>query len=249
MARFNGKTAIVTGGTTGIGYAAAAAFLAEGAEVVITGQDQARLDAAVASLGAGVIGVRVNVGERADLAALAGRVKDAFGDADIVFANAGVANFASWSDTEPELLDSIFDVNVKGVAFTVQALTPILNDGGAIVVNTSVNNQIGMAGTGAYAASKAAARSMVRTLASELVGRGIRVNAVSPGPVETPIYGKLGLPQDAVQGIAGQLIEQIPMKRFGKPEEIAKAVLFLASNDASFVTGQELVADGGWTAI
>ena len=249
MARFNGKTAIVTGGTTGIGYAAAAAFLAEGAQVVITGQDQARLDAAVASLGAGVIGVRVNVAERADLAALAGRVKDAFGDADIVFANAGVANFASWSDTEPELLDSIFDVNVKGVAFTVQALTPILNDGGAIVVNTSVNNQIGMAGTGAYAASKAAARSMVRTLAGELVGRGIRVNAVSPGPVETPIYGKLGLPQDAVQGIAGQLIEQIPMKRFGKPEEIAKAVLFLASNDASFVTGQELVADGGWTAI
>lgn len=249
MARFNGKTAIVTGGTTGIGYAAAAAFLAEGAQVVITGQDQARLDAAVASLGAGVIGVRVNVAERADLAALAGRVKDAFGDADIVFANAGVANFGSWSDTEPELLDSIFDVNVKGVAFTVQALTPILNDGGAIVVNTSVNNQIGMAGTGAYAASKAAARSMVRTLAGELVGRGIRVNAVSPGPVETPIYGKLGLPQDAVQGIAGQLIEQIPMKRFGKPEEIAKAVLFLASNDASFVTGQELVADGGWTAI
>ena len=249
MARFNGKTAIVTGGTTGIGYAAAAAFLAEGAQVVITGQDQARLDAAVASLGAGVIGVRVNVAERADLAALAGRVKDAFGDADIVFANAGVANFASWSDTEPELLDTVFDVNVKGVAFTVQALTPILNDGGAIVVNTSVNNQIGMAGTGAYAASKAAARSMVRTLASELVGRGIRVNAVSPGPVETPIYGKLGLPQDAVQGIAGQLIEQIPMKRFGKPEEIAKAVLFLASDDASFVTGQELVADGGWTAI
>jgi NAD(P)-dependent dehydrogenase (short-subunit alcohol dehydrogenase family) len=146
-------------------------------------------------------------------------------------------------------VDQVFDVNVKGALFTAVKAAGLMPDGGSIVVNTSVNNRMGMAGAGVYAASKAAARSLVRTLAGELIGRGIRVNAVSPGPVETPIYGKLGLPQERVQAFAGHLQQQIPMQRFGRPEEIARTVLFLANDESSFVLGQELVADGGWTGV
>lgn len=249
MGRLDGKTALITGGTTGIGLAAAKLFRAEGARVAITGQDAGRLEEAREALGSDVLVVQANVGKVADAEVLAGKVGEAFGGLDAVFLNAGIAKFAPLTDVSEAFFDEQFAVNVKGVLFTVQALLPLLRPGAGVVVNTSVNNRMGMAGTLVYGATKAAARSMVRVLAGELAPKGIRVNAVSPGPVETPIYGKLGLPPEQVQAIAGGLVPKIPLGRFGQADEIARAALFLASGEASFITGAELVADGGWTEV
>jgi len=248
MARLDGKTALITGGTTGIGLASAQLFRQEGATVAITGQDQGRLDAAVDQLGE-VVAIRSDAGRVADCHALADQVRDRAGQLDILFLNAGIAKFAGLAEVDEALFDETFAINVKGVIFTVQALAPLMRDGGSIVVNTSVNAVMGMGGTLVYAASKAAASSLVRVLAGELAPRKIRVNAVSPGPVETPIYGKLGLPQEAVGQIAGSLIGHIPLGRFGQADEIAKAALFLASDEASFITGSTITADGGWTGV
>ena len=247
MGRFEGKTALVTGGTSGIGYAAAKLFKNEGATVAITGANDERLREAAASLA-----VEAFLGDARDVAATKAAIQEAaqsVGKFDVLFLNAGIAKFAPLEMVEEDFFDEQFAINVKGVLFAAQAAVPHMRDGGAIVVNTSVNNSMGMPGTMVYAATKAAARSLVRTLAGELAGRRIRVNAISPGPVETPIYGKLGLAQEEVQAIAGSLISKIPLQRFGSAEEVAKAALFLASEDAAFVTGAELVADGGWTQV
>ena len=248
MRDMNGKTAVVTGGTTGIGFAAAKAFREAGARVLVTGQNRDRLDEAERALD-GVIAVQSDATDMTSVAALPGIVADRLGRIDALFLNAGSTRLAPADKTDEATYDAMFDINAKGLFFTAQSLAPLMNEGGAIVLNTSVNNRMGMAGAAAYAASKAAVRSFTRTLAGEWIGRGIRVNAVSPGPVETPIYGKLGLPEEQLQGFAQQIGGQIPMRRFGRPEEIAAAVLFLASNDASFVLGHELVVDGGWTAV
>ncbi|HEX8393489.1 MAG TPA: SDR family oxidoreductase [Longimicrobium sp.] len=250
--RLAGKVAVVTGGNSGIGLAAAEEFARQGAAVVITGRDQATLHDASArlrTLGADVLAETVDVTSRADLERLADRVRERFGRVDALFVNAGVAQFAPVDQASEEHFDWIFDINVRGAYFTVQKLLPLIPDGGAIVFNGSINALIGMPGSSVYAASKAAVRSLARTFSADLVERRIRVNVVSPGPVTTPLYGRLGLPPEALEAAAANIQGQVPMKRFGEPDEIAKAVLFLVTPDSSFVLGAELVADGGMTQL
>lgn len=249
MSRLDGKTALITGATTGIGLATAKLFQKEGARVVITGQNQERLNEAAQELGSDALAIRVDVRSLADIETMVSKIESHFGGIDVLFVNAGIAKLKPMGDINEELIDEIMDINFKGAFLTIQKSVSIIRDPGSIVLNTSVNNQMGMATTNIYAASKAALRSLARTLSTELIERGIRVNAVSPGPVTTPIYGKLGVPQEHLDEFAGQLQQEIPMKRFGNPDEIAKAALFLASEDSSFVLGEELVVDGGWTEL
>ncbi|MGK7940238.1 MAG: SDR family oxidoreductase [Crocosphaera sp.] len=239
----------MTGGTTGIGFATAKLLLEQGARVAISGQNQERLNEAVNQLGTEVLAIRADVSKVNEIETMFMKIKETFGGLNILFVNAGIAKLAPMDAVEESMIDEVFNINFKGAFFTIQKAASIMSEGSSIVVNTSVNNQMGMMGSSVYGASKAAVRSLVRTLGAELIGRGIRVNAVSPGPVQTPIYGKLGVPQEQLQEFATQLQQKIPMQRFGNPEEIAKSVLFLASEDSSFVLGEELVVDGGWTEI
>ena len=245
--RLAGKTALVAGGTTGIGFAAAERFDAEGARVAITGQNADRLATAARALGDDVLAIRADAGRPADLDALAAKIGSDFGGLDVLFVNAGIAQFAPAAESDEALFDRIFGVNTKGAFFTVQRLLPQLRDGASVIFNTSVANQLGMPGATIYSASKAALRSMVRTLAVELAPRRIRVNAVSPGPIETPIFGKSGLSTEQVEGFVTHITSRVALGRLGQPEEVANAALFLASDEASFVTGDELVVDGGLT--
>jgi NAD(P)-dependent dehydrogenase (short-subunit alcohol dehydrogenase family) len=245
MKKFEGKIAVVTGGNSGIGLATAKLLRQEGAKVAISGRDQDTLSSAKNEIGGETLAVRSDVSDPADVDAFFSKVTQAFGKIDVLFANAGVAKFAPISDSPESLFDEVFDINVKGVFLTIQKALPHLNDGASIVLNTTFLNEVGTPGTSVYSASKAAVRSLARTAAAELVGRGIRVNAVSPGPIATPIYGRLGLPKEAVDAMASSILATVPMKRFGQPEEIAKTVLFLASPDASYITGVEVNVDGG----
>jgi NAD(P)-dependent dehydrogenase (short-subunit alcohol dehydrogenase family) len=245
MARLDGKVAVVTGGNSGIGLATAQLFHQEGAKVAISGRDQKTLDAAVKAMGSNVLAVRADVSKLADLDKFYKAVGDKFGKIDIIFANAGIAKFAPFADSTEALFDETFDINVKGVFFTIQKALPLLNDGASIIINSSVVNETGVAAASVYAATKAAVRSFARTLTTELVDRGIRVNVVSPGPITTPIFGRTGLPQDAIDQFAREATTKIPMKRFGKPEEVADTVLFLASPSSSYITGVDINVDGG----
>src|ERR1700758_5582989 len=245
MARLTGKVAVVTGGNSGIGLATAQRFHEEGAQVVISGRDQKTLDQAVKTIGGNVIAVRADVAKLADLDRLYKTVADKFGKFDVLFANAGIAKFAPVTETNETFFDEIFDINVKGVFFTIQKALPLLNDGGSIIINSSVVNETGAAGASVYASTKAAVRSFARTLTTELVDRGIRVNVVSPGPITTPIFGRTGLPQEAIDEFAREAQTKVPMKRFGKPEEVADTVAFLASSEASYITGVDINVDGG----
>jgi NAD(P)-dependent dehydrogenase (short-subunit alcohol dehydrogenase family) len=249
MGRLTSKNAIVTGASSGIGLAAARLFLAEGAKLAITANDADRLRDAQTELSESVLAKRADAASISETVAAISEFGTAMGKIDVLFLNAGVARFAGLAEVTEEFFDDQFDINVKGVLFAAQAAVPLMRDGGSIVVTTSVNAAMGMGGTLVYAATKAAAGSIVRVLAGELAGSNIRVNAVSPGPVETPIYGKLGLPQESVQAIAANLQTKIPLGRFGQADEIARVALFLASDDASFITGQQIVADGGWTGV
>ena len=249
MGRLDGKTALITGATSGIGWATARLFMEEGARVAITGQDEGRLVEAADALGGDVLAVRTEMRSLSDIDAMIGEVEEAFGGLDVLFANAGVTWASPFAQEDEESFDGQVDINLKGPFFVVQRAEPILNEGASVVLTTSTLDEMGMPGMGVYAASKAAVRSLTRSFAAELVERGIRVNAVSPGPIDTPIYSKLGMPPEAVQQMAAGLVEQIPMRRFGRPEEVAKAVLFLASEDSSFVLGEELAVDGGWTQL
>jgi NAD(P)-dependent dehydrogenase (short-subunit alcohol dehydrogenase family) len=239
--KLEGKVALVTGGNSGIGLATAKEFAREGARVVITGRDAGTLEEAARAIGGEVLALRSDASNLADIEALFAAVKERFGRVDVLFVNAGVAQFAPVEETDEELFDHVMDINFKGAYFTVKKALPLLNDGASVVLNTSVVAHIGLPNSSVYSASKAALLSLVRTLSADLNGRRIRVNAVSPGPVETPIFGRMGLPEEAKQGFG----EQVPLKRLGRPEEIAKAVLFLASSDSSFLVGTEIVADGG----
>ena len=247
MAKLAGKKALITGGTTGIGLATAKLFIEEGARVAVSGQDQSRVDAAAGEIGADGLAIRADMRSLSDIDAMIAEVEDHFGGLDIVFANAGVAKLAPYAMVDEAMIDELMGVNVKGVFFTIQKAVPIMRDNGAIVVTTSINNRIGTAGGSFYAASKAAARSLVRTLAVELADRGIRVNAVSPGPVTTPIFGKIGLTEQQLEDVFDRMKARMPVGRLGRPEEIARTVLYLASDDSSFMVGEEVIVDGGLT--
>jgi NAD(P)-dependent dehydrogenase (short-subunit alcohol dehydrogenase family) len=245
MKKLEGKVAVVTGGNSGIGRATAKLLRQEGAKVAISGRDQATLTAAAKEIGGDTLAIRADVTSIKDMEAFFANVVERLGKIDVLFANAGVAKFAPIGDSPESLYDEVFDINVKGVFFTIQKALPHLNDGASVVLNTTFFNQAGTPGTSVYSASKAAVRSFARTAAAEMAGRGIRVNAVSPGPIATPIYGRLGLPKETVDAMAQGILATVPMKRFGQPEEIASTVLFLAGPDSSYITGVEINVDGG----
>ncbi len=242
IGKLRGKVAVITGGTTGIGLATAKLFVKEGAYVFITGRRQKELDEALKAIGSSVAGVNGDVTNLADLDRLYESVK-AKGRIDVLFANAGVAEFAPFGKITEEHFDKIFGINVRGTLFTVQKALPLLNDGGSIILTGSVASVKGTPAFGVYGASKAAIRCFVRGWTVELKDRCIRSNVLSPGPTDTPIIGQQ--PADAI----ARIVSTIPMGRMGEPDEIAKAALFLASDDSSFVTGIELFVDGGRAQI
>ncbi|EHK63561.1 SDR family oxidoreductase [Achromobacter arsenitoxydans] len=249
MNRFEQKTVLVTGGTSGIGLATAEAYAAEGARVIVTGRDAAALEKTRAALGATALAIQNVAGAPGAAAALAEALTAAGVRLDAVFINAGVAKFATLAEATEELWDQTFDTNIKGVYFQLQALAPLLNDGASIVLNGSINAHIGMPASSIYAASKAALISLAKTLSAELLPRGIRVNVVSPGPVATPIYGKLGLDADTLEKTAASIQAQVPLGRFGTPQEIAATVLHLSARESAFIVGTEIIADGGMSQL
>ena len=245
-----GKIALVTGGTSGLGLATAKRFIAEGAHVFITGRRQAELDAAVRDLGPAATGIRGDISKLADLDHLFSVIKSQKGRLDILFANAGGGAFVPLEQVTEQHFDKYFGINVKGTLFTVQKALPLMTAGGAIVINGSMVSVKGMPGFGVYAATKAALRSFARTWSVDLKGRNLRVNVVSPGTVVTPAYkSELGLSDEQIQGFAAQAAATTPLGRVGTPDEIAKAVVFLASEDSSYINGIELFVDGGAAQI
>lgn len=249
MKRLEKKNAVITGGNSGIGLATAKAFVEQGARVIIFGRNQKSLDEAVKTIGGGILAVKGDVANLADLDILFNRAKEKLGSLDVLFVNAGIGKFAPFESISEAFFDEVMAVNFKGAFFTVQKALPLLNKDASVILTTSITNQIGMQNSSVYAASKAALRSLARTLSGELVGKGIRVNAISPGPVATPIYDRMGMPKEAMDQMANGIQDQTPMKRFGNPEEIAQAALFLAASDSSFMLGAEVVADGGMSQL
>ena len=249
--RLKNKTALITGGTTGIGFATARKFLSEGATVIITGQDGERLAKAEQTLAKEfdrISSIRWQAEQLDSSTDVAAFVQNQSG-LDIVFANAGVTWPAPFGEIDPEHMQKQLLVNVTAPMHLLQKLVPMMHQNGSIIMNTSCLDEMGMPGMGAYSASKAALRSLVRTLAAELKDQHIRVNSVAPGPVETPIYSKLGMPDEALEAMAAEMTQLIPIGRFAKPEEIAEAVTFLASDASSYMQAEEIKVDGGWTNI
>jgi NAD(P)-dependent dehydrogenase (short-subunit alcohol dehydrogenase family) len=246
--KLEGKIALVTGGTTGIGLATARLFHAEGAHVVVTGRNPATLDAARASLSGIAEVVESDSGGAADVSELFAKVARDHGRLDVLFLNAGIVRRASIAAMSEAEFDEVIRVNVKGPWLALKAATPLLRSGAAVVLNASINARLGMPGTSAYAASKAALRSLARTAAAELVEQGVRVNAISPGPTDSGIIEKT-LPADAAAVVHRALVARIPQRRLASADEIARVVLFLASSDSSFMTGEEVVVDGGMTRL
>ncbi len=249
MGKLEGKVAVITGGNSGIGLATAKEFKEQGAQVIITGRDQQTLDAAKQEIGGNVVAVRSDTSSLTEIDKLFATVKEEFGHVDVLFVNAGIGKFAPVDAVTEEFFDSIMDINFKGAYFTIQKALPLLNDNASVILNTSILANIGMPNTSVYAVSKAALMTLARTLSAELISRGIRVNAVTPGPVATPILGRMGMPPEILEETEKNIQAQVPMKRFGRPEEIAKTVLFLASSDSSFLLGTEIVADGGLSQL
>lgn len=247
--KLSNKIAVVTGGTSGIGLEAAKLFQEEGARVVIVGQNQARLEAAADQLGKGVTALRADVTKPADIENVINQVREKFGRIDVLFANAGMGLAAPLEAVTEDQIDTQLAVNFKGVFFTVQKAAPLMSKGGSIVVTTSFLNEVGTPGLSILSATKAAVRSLVRSFAAELAPRGTRVNAVSPGPISTPFHSKLGLSAKQLDETASAIEDQVPLHRFGEAAEIGKAALFLASDDSAFMTGSELVIDGGITQL
>ena len=248
--RLDGKIALITGGSTGIGLATAKTFIEEGATVIITGRTQETLDNASTEISNNRLTIiKSDVSKLNDITELANKVKNDFGKVDILFANAGIAWLAPLELSDEAFFDAHFNTNVKGLFFTVQKIRPLMTTGGSIILTASAVVHKGFANMSVYSATKGAVRNLARTLSSELTEFGIRVNVVSPGPIETPLFDKMGLTDEQKQGMAEGFSEMVPMKRFGVSEEIAKAVLFLASDDSSYMLGEEIIVDGGVVAI
>jgi NAD(P)-dependent dehydrogenase (short-subunit alcohol dehydrogenase family) len=247
--KLSNKIALVTGGTSGIGLEAARLFREEGATVVIVGQNPARLQSAAVELGEGVTALRGDLSSPDQIDNVIEQIRQTFGRLDVLFANAGMGLAAPLEDVTEDQIDKQFDVNFKGVFLTIQKAVPLLAEGGSIILTTSFLNEVGTPGLSILSASKAAVRSLARSLGAELAPRGIRVNAVSPGPLSTSFVSKLGLSEKQLNEAAAATKDQVPLHRFGEAVEIANAAVFLASNDSSFMTGSEMVVDGGLTQL
>ncbi len=249
MGKLNGKIALITGGNSGIGLATAKRFVQEGAYVFVTGRTQSKLDEAVKQIGSNVTGVQGNVANLSDLDRLFAQIKKDKGKLDVVFANAGIAKYAPLGSIDEAHFDSIFGTNVKGLLFTVQKALPLLPDGASVILNASIVGSKGLPANSVYSATKAAVRSFARTWTTDLKARRIRVNAISPGPIDTEglreLLGSSKTGQDRLNSISST----VPLGRLGNPDEIAKAAVFLASDDSSFVTGIELFVDGGFAQV
>jgi NAD(P)-dependent dehydrogenase (short-subunit alcohol dehydrogenase family) len=247
--KLDGKVAVITGGTSGIGLATARRFVAEGAHVFITGRRQAQLEDAVAQVGEHVTGVRGDVSNLADLDRLFDRVGREMGRLDVLFANAGVPAVAPLGEITEGHFDTVFTVNVKGLLFTVQKALPLFTDGGSILLNASMAASKGLEAISVYSATKAAVRSFARCWTTDLRHRRIRVNVLSPGFIETPIFHKAGLTREQIDAFKGSHIAGVPLGRIGTPDEVANAAVFLASDDSTYVTGIELFVDGGLAQV
>ena len=248
MDKYKDKTVLITGGTTGMGLATAKLLVGEGARVMVTGRTLETIKSAQAELGENAFAIHSDATLLTDMDSLAEKVEATFGKLDVLFSNAGISRRVSFEATTEEVYDEMFDLNAKGPYFIVQKLVPLMPEGSAVVFTTSIANVKGMPNNSAYAAAKAALRAITRSLASELLPRGIRVNAVSPGPIETLILQKMGMPKEGADQVLDKMKEIVPMKRLGYSDEIAKAVAFLAF-DATYTTGAELPVDGGWSQL
>ena len=243
--KLTGKVALITGGNSGIGLATAKLSQAEGANVVITGRRQDAVAAAVKEIGGKSTGIVSDTGNVNDIQALYQKVKEQYGKIDVLFLNAGVATFGSFTEVDEAAFDNMVNVNFKGLFFNVQMALPLLTEGSSVIFTTSVADQKGFATTSVYSATKAAVRSLARSLSAELVEHKIRFNAIAPGPIDTPIFDKLGIPTETIPEVKEGFASHVPMKRMGSPDDIAQAALFLASDDSSFVMGIDLTVDGG----
>lgn len=253
MSKLQGKIAVVTGGNSGMGLETARLFVREGATVIITGRRQKELDDAVNSIktdgGASIEGLQGDVSNLGDLDRLASHIKQKHGRVDVLFANAGLGELAPLEAASEAHFDKTFDVNVKGLFFTVQKLLPLMKEGSSIILNASIAARLGMGAFSVYCATKAAVRSFARSWTVELAPRKIRVNAISPGPIETPIFGKMGLSDQQASEFGQSILTKVPMGRMGQSGEIAKTALFLASDDSSYITGVDLCVDGGMAQV
>ena len=247
--RLENKVTVITGGNSGIGLATAKLFHKEGAKVVITGRRREVVEAAAKEIGGHTVGITNDTSNMTDIDNLYQEIEELHGKIDVLFLNAGVATFAPFEYVTEEMFDNQFNINVKGLYFNIQKALPLMKSGGSIILTTSAADQTGTANTSVYSASKAAVRSLARTLSGELLERGIRVNSIAPGPIDTPIFGKLGMPAEGLKQAKEQFAGMVPMKRFGTPDELATGVLFLASDDSTFIAGIDLPVDGGLVSI
>lgn len=245
MKRLQNKIAVVTGGNSGIGYATAKELIAQGAKVVITGKNQKAVDEAVKTLGTSASGILANQLSLPDLSNLVEKVKSQYGKVDTLFINAGIWRMSPIEAASEEHFNEIMDVNFKGVFFALQKFIPLLQNNSSVIIMSAISATMAVPNMSVYSATQAAKNSLMRVASVELAPKGIRVNSVSPGPINTPVWGKTGLPQGAVDQFKDTTVQKIPLKRLGQPEDIAKLVCFLASDDASFITGSDYVIDGG----
>jgi len=247
--RFKDKVAVVTGGNSGIGLAAAKAFVREGAKVAITGRSDDTLKSAQKELGPDALVIKADMSKIPEIQAAMNQVRSKFGRIDALFVNAGIGRFVPFEEVTEQFFDETMATNLKGLYFTVQKAAPLFSKGAAVVLNASVNAHIGMPASSVYGASKAAVVNLAKTLSADLLARGVRVNVVSPGPIITPIIDRMGLPEKETRELKERIAGQVPLKRFGHPDEIASAVLYLSSPESAFVVGTELIVDGGMTQL
>jgi NAD(P)-dependent dehydrogenase (short-subunit alcohol dehydrogenase family) len=243
--RFKGKVAVVTGGNSGIGLATAKAFVREGAKVAITGRSDDTLKSAQKELGPEALVIKADMSKVAEIESAMGKVRSKFGRIDALFVNAGIGKFVPFEEVTEQFFDETMATNLRGLFFTVQKALPLLSKGAAVVLNASINAHMGMPGSSVYGASKAAVVNLAKTLSADLLARGVRVNVVSPGPITTPILDRMGLPEKETRELKEHIAGRVPLKRFGHPDEVASAVLYLSAPESAYIVGTELIVDGG----